>query len=261
MPRLTFGIPAPWSLVHLAVGRAAGVGSRSYPRGPGGSWTVPRDRVAIVSSADQSEDVARVVAALRDALPLDTSRCRLRAVGRDDVVAVHAYRGLPEVTRFLGHPPLDRQQAGDLVADWLGDGTAVTVLCEVDGLVVGDVRLWFRRSAAMRPATTTQVEAGLGYAFHPRAHGRGLATECVGAVLELVLEPGGVRRVTARVFAPASASSRLLGRLGFTRDGVDRAAVLAPDGRTWWDDELWSRLAGEGNPEGRRQRTVRVDAR
>lgn len=198
---------------------------------------------------------------VRNALPMATQRCGLREVRAEDVEDVHAYRGLPEVTRFLGHPPLDLEQVGELLAGWMEDRTAVTVVCEWDGRVVGDVRIRLRPSAALRPATTTQVEGALGYAFHSGVHGHGLATESVGAVLEAVLHHGGVRRVTARVFAPASASSRLLGRLGFTRDGVDRAAVLAPDGRTWWDDELWSRLAGEGNPEGRRQRTVRVDAR
>lgn len=163
-----------------------------------------------------------------------------------DVGAVHDYRSDPEVTRFLGHPPLDPTQTTEVVAGWLADPAAVTVVCELDGQVVGDVRVRLRPSAAMAPATTTSVEAALGYAFHPAVHGQGLATESVRAVLEVALGTGGVRRVTARVFAPASASSRLLARLGFTRDGFDRAAVLAPDGRSWWDDELWSRLADLG---------------
>lgn len=200
-----------------------------------------------MSGAEPSEDVDRVVAMLRGALPMTTQRCVLREARMGDVEAVHAYRGLPEVTRFLGHPPLDLEQVGELVAGWLGERTAVTVVCEQDEQVVGDVRIWLRRSAAMRPATTAHVDAGLGYAFHPVVHGRGMATESVGAVLEHVLAPGGARRVTARVFAPAAASARVLTRLGFTRDGIDRAAVLAPDGLTWWDDELWSRLGAAGS--------------
>ncbi|WP_256838004.1 GNAT family N-acetyltransferase [Ornithinimicrobium faecis] len=195
-----------------------------------------------MNSAERSEDVDRVVSMLRSALPVTTGRCVLREVRVGDVEAVHAYRGLPEVTRYLGHPPLSREQVAELVAGWRRDRAAVTVVCEQDGQVVGDVRVWCRPSAAMRPATTRHVDAGLGYAFHPAVHGQGLATESAGTVLELVLGPGGVRRVTARVFAPATASARLLARLGFTQDGCDRAAVLAPDGLSWWDDQLWSRL-------------------
>ena len=39
---------------------------------------------------------------LRGALPMTTQRCVLREARMGDVEAVHAYRGLPEVTRFLG---------------------------------------------------------------------------------------------------------------------------------------------------------------
>ena len=162
----------------------------------------------------------------------------------EDVWDIRAYRGLPEVAQFLGHPPLGEREARELVADWLQDTSAVTVVVEQAGRVVGDVRLRFRRSSAMAPATTRAVEAAIGYAFHPSVHGQGLATESVQAVLEVAVVAGRARRVTARVFAPATPSSRLLARLGFTADGIDRAAVLAPDGVTWWDDELWSLLPG-----------------
>src|SRR5699024_11695390 len=74
--------------------------------------------------------------------------------------------------------------------------------------------------------------------------GRGLATEAVRGMVRLAMGPGRVRRLTTRVFAPAVASSRLLARLGFTHEGTERAAVLAPDG-TWWDDQWWSLLREE----------------
>ncbi len=176
------------------------------------------------------------------ALPVTTARSRLRLVEPGDLPEIRAYRQLPEVARFLGHPPLGEQEARELVAGWVEDTTAVTVVAEHAGRVVGDVRLRFRPSAAVPPATTTAVEASLGYAFHPDVGGQGLATECVRAVVELARGPGAARRITARVFAPAERSTRLLARLGFTRDGVDRQAVLSPDGAEWWDDELWSRL-------------------
>lgn len=175
-------------------------------------------------------------------LPRHTSRLVLRELHPADVGAVHAYRSLPEVTRYLGHPPLDPAGAQELVGRWLADPAGLTVVLQRDGRVVGDVRLSFRAAAAMAPAATEQVDAVLGYALHPTEQGRGLATEAVGEVVDLVLGTGGVRRVTARVFAPARPSSALLRRLGFHLDGVDRAAVLSPDGRSWWDDECWSLL-------------------
>lgn len=190
--------------------------------------------------------MVRAAATLRGELPVSTERCLLREVRESDVADLQAYRGMPAVTQFLGHPALGHAQTADLVAQWLRDEGAVSVVVEQDGHVLGDVRLRLRRASAIRPARTTEVEAALGYAFHPRVQGQGLATESVGTVVDQAFRTAGVRRITARVFAPAVRSSRLLARLGFTRDGVDPSAVLAPDGAAWWDDELWSRLAGEG---------------
>jgi len=201
-------------------------------------------------SADVPEEVREAVAAVRAALPLTAGRCILREARADDAAALHAYRSDPEVTRFLGEPPLDREGVVDLLRRWRDDPAAVSVVTELSegagpselaGQVVGDVRVRFRPASALAPATTSAVDAAIGYAFHPAARGQGLATESVRAVLEAV-GAARARRVTARVFAPAAPSSRLLARLGFTRDGVDRAAVLAPDGSQWWDDELWSLL-------------------
>lgn len=166
---------------------------------------------------------------------------------------MQTYRGDPLVTEFLGHPPLDLAGVGRLVGEWTRATEAVTVVADAGDGIVGDIRLRFRSSAAMAPARTTAVEAVLGYVFHPAVHGRGIATECVGSLVEVVRAVSSVRRITARVFAPAVRSSALLARLGFTRDGVDRQAVLAPDGSQWWDDELWSLLTTD---RGRPQRTT-----
>jgi RimJ/RimL family protein N-acetyltransferase len=92
---------------------------------------------------------------------------------------------------------------------------------------------------------TTEREGWVGYAFHPDVQGQGLATETVGALVRAGFAQLRLRRITARVFGPARSSSRLLARLGFHLDGVDRVAVLAPDGQAWWDDECWSALPGE----------------
>lgn len=197
-----------------------------------------------------TEDSPVVAAAgrVRATLPVRTRRAVLRPVREDDVAAVLAYRGRPDVAAYLAHPPLDRTAAEELLGGWLADRTAVTVAVELDGRVVGDVRLAVRPGSAKAPATTEEVEGWLGYAVHPDVQGRGLATEAVGEVVRLALGVGGLRRLTARVFAPAAASSRVMARLGFTHEGTERAAVLSPDGATWWDDQAWSLLRDERPP-------------
>lgn len=155
---------------------------------------------------------------------------------------MHAYRSRAEVARYLHHGPLELRQTRALVADWLNDPARVHVVIEHEGAVVGDAGLSLRASSAKPPAATRAVEARLGYVLHPAAQGHGLATEAVGALVRHGLD-GGLRRLGASVFAPATASSRLLARLGFHHDGTERAAVLGPDGTHWWDDQSWSLLA------------------
>lgn len=192
----------------------------------------------------EHDPAALAASRVRAALPAPAARIALRAVTVADAAAVRGYRSRPEVAAYLGHPPLDPAGAETLVRDWVADTRAVSAGIELEGRLVGDVRLTVRRCSAKAPARTEEVEGWLGYAVHPELQGRGLATEAVREMVALALGHGRLRRLTTRVFAPAVASSRLLARLGFTHEGTERAAVLSPEG-TWWDDQWWSLLREE----------------
>lgn len=195
--------------------------------------------------ASQHSPVLEAVDRVRAAIPVATGDLLLRPLTRDDVDAVLAYRSRPEVAAYLSHEPLDRPAAELLVDRWLDDRASVSMALVVEGRLVGDVRLMVRPASAKAPARTREVEGWLGYAVHPDLQGRGLATAAVRAVVDLAFDVGGLRRITTRVFAPAVASARVMAKAGFTLEGTERAAVLSPDGSTWWDDQAWSLLAGE----------------
>lgn len=188
----------------------------------------------------------QIVSLLRDALPIATGRIRLRVLRSADAAEFLEYHGQEQIHRYLGHGPLNPASTAALLRDWDADPSRLAIAVEIDrgDALIGDITLRFRRSSAMTPQRTDEVEASLGYALHPDHHGNGLASEAVAAVVRAALT-AGARRITADVFAEAAGSSALLRRLGFHRDGVDRAAVLAPDGTTWWDDERWSLLASD----------------
>ena len=64
--------------------------------------------------------------------------------------------------------------------------------------------------------------AELGYVLG-RAHwGRGLMREALGGLLDRAFTTMGLRRIEAEVDVRNASSSRLLARLGFTREGVLR---------------------------------------
>jgi RimJ/RimL family protein N-acetyltransferase len=178
--------------------------------------------------------------------PLVTERLELRPLQEQDARAVHGYRGRPDVTAYLPHPPLSEIEVAERIAGWRADPDwlALSVRRRRGGGVVGDVQLMLRRSAALAPEATGEWDGWLGYALHPGHQGSGLGTEAVGAVLDLAFGRLALRRVGAKVFAPATPSSRLLARLGLRHEGTEVAAVLGPDG-TWLDDQSWAILRRE----------------
>jgi [ribosomal protein S5]-alanine N-acetyltransferase len=69
----------------------------------------------------------------------------------------------------------------------------------------------------------------IGYSVAPSCQGRGIATAAVGQWLDRAAR-GGVRRVVAHTLPAENASSAVLRRNGFVRDGI----TVDPDEGTVW---------------------------
>jgi RimJ/RimL family protein N-acetyltransferase len=146
-------------------------------------------------------------------LPLRTPRLELRFLKVGDADALAAYRGRPEVCRYVPFEPMDAAEVRRRIeGPWAGrelreDGDVLIVgAVRHDGVVLGDLML-----------RLTAVEHGcgeLGYVLDPEHGGLGYATEAAHAVLHLAFDVVGLRRVVARVDAENTASASLLERLG-----------------------------------------------
>ena len=130
-----------------------------------------------------------------------------------------AYRGDPEVCRYLPFPPMDAAEiARRLETQWFRtelaeDGEHVTLGAELrdTGQLVGDVILFLK--------SREHGNGEIGWVFHPAVAGQGYATEAAAAMLDWAfgaLDGGGVdlRRVVARLDERNTASARLCSRLG-----------------------------------------------
>lgn len=149
----------------------------------------------------------------------------------DDAAAVHAYRGDPEVCRYLPFAAQDLETIRERIATWNDpletDPTAdpdvdwtLTLLADRDGTVVGDVMLRLKGG-------TQRSIAELGYVFNPAYGGQGYATEAARAMADLAFGHFGCHRVYANLDPRNSASARVCERLGMTREAHLR--------RDWWD--------------------------
>ena len=145
-------------------------------------------------------------------------RVRLRPVVDTDVEAMVAYRGDPDVCRFL---PFEPQSADDIRKriGYLFGGTSIEgerggVVLAIeqldDAAVIGDVVLFHLDAAA--------GSAEIGWVMSPAAAGRGLATEAVRALVDTAFSVYGLRRLVARIDADNVRSIALAERVGMRRE-------------------------------------------
>lgn len=88
-----------------------------------------------------------------------------------------------------------------------------------DGEVVGLISL--RKQYGKQ-----SLDALLGYMMMPNHCGKGIATQAVKLILEEAFGEQGLHRVTAWVYAPNKASSRVLEKNGFVLEGVKKEGVM-----------------------------------
>ena len=152
---------------------------------------------------------------------LTTSRFRLRRIVPADVGVI--FRGLSD-PRVIAHYGVSYEslEAAQRQMDWFEEihaaGTGVWWgICErgADDALIG--------ACGLNDVKAEHRRGELGYWLLPGHWGRGIATECVGAMLEHAFGAMGLHRVGADVDVDNHASRRLLERLGFRLEGVRRS--------------------------------------
>ena len=172
----------------------------------------------------------------RNAPAIETERLILRAFRAGDLDQLVAMWSDPEVIRYLGGQPLNREDTWrrSLAAcgQWpfVGYGYWVVELKD-SGEVVGQLGFAdFKR--AMQPSIEGEPE--FGYVFVASVHGRGIAREACAAALEWADQTLQTDSYPAIISPENQASIRLAERLGFKRlpDGTYRGETIALFRRT-----------------------------
>lgn len=144
----------------------------------------------------------------------------------------------PAVQRFTRVPA---PPPPGYVATWLAnfeqgrrDGTR-----EAFAIVGADRGEFLGVAAALRIERMART-AELGYAIHPGARGRGVATEALRLLNEWAFSELGMLRLELLISVENEASKRVAANAGYVREGVLRSVHLKQDRRE--DTEIWSRL-------------------
>lgn len=151
---------------------------------------------------------------------LSTDRLRLRPFTDADADDLFALHSSAHVLRYWDAPPWsERSRADRFVAacrQMAQDGTGARFAIDrrSDAAFLG----W----CGLTRWNPDHRSAALGYCFHEAAWGRGYATEAAGAVLRWAFDTLDLNRVQAETDTRNLASARVLGKLGFVREGTLR---------------------------------------
>lgn len=171
---------------------------------------------------------------------ITTERLLLRELRIEDAEDVLLFRGDPYVQRFNSEPLQTVAEAEQFIEemhaahphDYLIWGLTLHDSDVVMGAVgLGSWNKYHRR-------------AEIGYDLAQRYWGNGFATEAAQAVLGFGFEQLNLNRIYARTIADNHESTRLLERVGFTLEGVQRGYSWEDDG-TFHDSAIYAILRDE----------------
>lgn len=181
---------------------------------------------------------------------LETPRLRLRELAVDDAPALFTLYSDPQTMRYWSCPPyLDPGQALGLIHD-IHRGQQAGELVEWGVEERGEDRL-------VGTLTLHQLDEGnrraeLGFLLGRPWWGQGLMREAAEAALAFAFDPDGLdlHRLEADTDPRNQASIRLLERLGFVREGLQRQRWCVAG--EWSDSALFGLLAPDWRAAGGR---------
>jgi [ribosomal protein S5]-alanine N-acetyltransferase len=143
-------------------------------------------------------------------LPIETERLLLRAFAADDISAIAAVYGDPEVMRYVSLGVLDRRGTQELLEQYAqaqGERGFSTwaVVEKASGRVVGDAGFEVYKPTG---------EPELGYTLAADVWGRGYASEAARACVDAAFAHLSVRRIVAKVEVGNDRSLRVAERIG-----------------------------------------------
>jgi aminoglycoside 6'-N-acetyltransferase len=150
---------------------------------------------------------------------------RLRPLEAADAPELRRILQTPEVWRWWGDVEPDPDFP---LAD---DDESVRLVIEVDGAVAGLVQYWEEPDPKYRHASVDLF-------VDPARHGRGIGTEAVRKVVDLLVRDRAHHRVVIDPAADNAAAIRCYEKVGFRRVGVLRRYERDVDGRGWHDGLL-----------------------
>jgi len=170
-------------------------------------------------------------------MELRTARLFLRPFRADDHADLHAIAGDPAVVRWMDWGPNTPEDTG-VFLDYALESEAETPRRTWKFAVIRETLIG---SAELHIESPEHRRGTMGYLIAPAAQGQGYATEAARAVLDFGLTGGGLHRITATCDPENVGSTRVLEKIGMSREGHLRDHFLIRG--EWRDRLLFAKLA------------------
>ena len=173
-----------------------------------------------------------------------TPRLRLRPLEPDDAPALYSFWRLPQVMEHMAFDPLRSPAQAAAVVEFFiqlpekQEGSRFAITDRLSGRLVG--------TCGFHEASVKHRRVELGYELAPEAQGKGFMTEALQHILPWCFDAMMAHRIEAFVHPVNERSSRVLERMGFTREGTLRGYFQAR-GQAH-DEVVWSMLSTDPRP-------------
>lgn len=151
---------------------------------------------------------------------LETERFILRELTDDDTTAIFEIMSDPEVSRYLGRPPMATMEEAKRRVDIFKneftkqDGYAWAITRREDGYMIGFILFW-----GIDPA---HYRAEAAYSLRSQFWGQGITPEAMTAGIDFMFKTVGLHSLKAQTDPDNKASRRVLEKLGFEQEGYFR---------------------------------------
>lgn len=173
---------------------------------------------------------------------IKTKRLNLREIRPNDLYHIHQLHSLPKVDQYntMGVPE-NISVTENIVSEWLKNQeksprTEYILIAEnLQGTFLGLVAIW-AINAKFRSAE-------IWYKLHPDFWGQGFGTEAVSKLVEFGFSTLDLHRIEAGCAVENIASSKILEKVGMTREGTKRKAL--PIRGEWIDNYEYAILESD----------------
>jgi Acetyltransferases, including N-acetylases of ribosomal proteins len=156
-----------------------------------------------------------------DVLPVFTERLILRRLQEKDIESLIAYRSDPEVARYQSWTEITEDEARTLIQQKqrtpfgiLGAWVQIAIALRETDALIGDIGVCIDQDGQ---------SAEIGFTLSGGHQGKGLATEAVRRVIELLFDETDIKRIEGVTDTRNTASIALLQRLGMKLEKTEGA--------------------------------------